>query len=140
MGRTCCVQKLFCTFRTISVHNMSSPCSAKRRASDKDLPVNFFNPLWKQTLDSRLSASHVWLSFGMITRCSLARTRTRFWLELDFQMAHWAHNFFIKLLLIYYQSKSSTYWYSSSKICNLGIIIGTCLPSIHCKLWAIWKL
>ena len=36
MGRTCCVQKLF---RTISVHNMFSPCSAKRRASDKDLPV-----------------------------------------------------------------------------------------------------
>ena len=37
MGRTCCVQKLFLTFRTISVHNMFSPCSAKRRASDKDL-------------------------------------------------------------------------------------------------------
>ena len=40
MGRTCCVQKLFLTFRTISVHNMLSPCSSKRRASDKDLPVN----------------------------------------------------------------------------------------------------
>jgi hypothetical protein len=39
MGRTCCVQKLFLTFRTISVPNMFSPCSAKRRASDKDLPV-----------------------------------------------------------------------------------------------------
>ena len=39
MGRTCCVQKLFLTFRTISVHNMFSPCSPKRRASDKDLPV-----------------------------------------------------------------------------------------------------
>ena len=39
MGRTCCVQKLFLTFRTIFVHNMFSPCSAKRRASDKDLPV-----------------------------------------------------------------------------------------------------
>jgi hypothetical protein len=40
-GRTCCVQRLFLTFRTIFVHNnMSSPCSAKRRASDKDLPVN----------------------------------------------------------------------------------------------------
>jgi hypothetical protein len=25
--------------RTISVHNMLSPCSAKRRASEKDLPV-----------------------------------------------------------------------------------------------------
>ena len=33
------VQKLFLTFRTILVHNMFSPCSAKRRASDKDLPV-----------------------------------------------------------------------------------------------------
>ena len=30
LGRTCYVQKLFPTFRT---------CSAKRRASDKDLPV-----------------------------------------------------------------------------------------------------
>ena len=40
LGRTCCVQKLFLTFRTIFVHNMFSPCSAKRRASDKDLPVN----------------------------------------------------------------------------------------------------
>ena len=39
-GRTCCVQKLFLTFRTISVHNMFSPCSAKRRASDKDLPLS----------------------------------------------------------------------------------------------------
>ena len=39
LGRTCCVQKLFLTFRTILVHNMFSPCSAKRRASDKDLPV-----------------------------------------------------------------------------------------------------
>ena len=37
-GRTCCVQKLFLTFRTIYVH-MCSPCSAKIRASDKDLPV-----------------------------------------------------------------------------------------------------
>ena len=39
LGRTCCVQKLFLTFRTIFVHNMFSPCSAKRRSSDKDLPV-----------------------------------------------------------------------------------------------------
>ena len=39
LRRTCCVQKLFLTFRTIFVHNMSSPCSAKRRAPDKDLPV-----------------------------------------------------------------------------------------------------
>ena len=39
LGITCCVQKLFLTFRTIFVRNMFSPCSAKRRASDKDLPV-----------------------------------------------------------------------------------------------------
>ena len=38
LGRTCCVQKLFLTFRTIFVH-MFSPCSAKRKASDKDLSV-----------------------------------------------------------------------------------------------------
>ena len=40
LGRTCCVQKLFLTFRTIFVPNMFSPCSAKRRASEKDLPVH----------------------------------------------------------------------------------------------------
>ena len=39
MGRTCCAQKLFLTFRTISVHKMFSPYSEKIRASDKDLPV-----------------------------------------------------------------------------------------------------
>ena len=39
LGRTCCVQKLFLSFRTIFVHNMFSPCSAKSRAFDKDLPV-----------------------------------------------------------------------------------------------------
>ena len=47
LGRTCCVQKLFLTFRTIFVHNLLSQCSAKRRASDKDLPVlqkNFTEP------------------------------------------------------------------------------------------------
>ena len=65
LGRTCCVQKLFLTFRTIFVHNMFSPCSelgifmywtcnsmnhllsycglvdAKIIASDKDLPVQW---------------------------------------------------------------------------------------------------
>ena len=39
MGRTCCVQKLFLTFRTIYVHNMFSPCSTNIRAPDKDLHV-----------------------------------------------------------------------------------------------------
>ena len=35
LGRTFCLQKLFLTFRTIFVNNMF----CKRRASDKDLPV-----------------------------------------------------------------------------------------------------
>ena len=39
LGGTFCIQKWFLTFRTNFVHNMFSPCSAKRRASDKDLPV-----------------------------------------------------------------------------------------------------
>ena len=39
LERSCCVQKFFLTFRTIFVFNMFSPCSVKRRASDKDLPV-----------------------------------------------------------------------------------------------------
>ena len=46
LGRTCCVQKLFLTFSTIFVHNMFSPCSAKRRASDKDLPVGYLRMLF----------------------------------------------------------------------------------------------
>ena len=49
LGRTFCIQKLFLTFRTIFVHNMFSLCSAKRRASDKDLLV-----LKKSTIDSFL--------------------------------------------------------------------------------------
>ena len=40
LGRTCCVSEImFLIFRTILVHNMFPPCSAKRKASDKDLPV-----------------------------------------------------------------------------------------------------
>ena len=42
LGRTYCVQTSFLTFRAIFVHNMFSPCSSKRRASDKDLPVQEF--------------------------------------------------------------------------------------------------
>jgi hypothetical protein len=33
------------TFRTIFVHNIFSPCSANRRASDKDLPVKAALPI-----------------------------------------------------------------------------------------------
>ena len=42
LGRACCIQKLFLTFRTTFVHNIFFLCSAKRRASVKDLPV----PKW----------------------------------------------------------------------------------------------
>ena len=35
LGRTCCVQKLFLTFRTIFVHNIFSPCSAKKELLTK---------------------------------------------------------------------------------------------------------
>ena len=55
--RTDCVQKLFLSFRTIFVRNMFSPCSAKRRASDKDLPVCFwihFAPYFRDYLISSL--------------------------------------------------------------------------------------
>ena len=50
LGRTCCVQKLFQTFRTIFVHNMFFPCLAKRRASDKDLPVQVGTGLSKEAM------------------------------------------------------------------------------------------
>ena len=51
MGRTCCEQKLFLTFRTISVHNMFSPSSEKRRYSDKDLLVNSVQNLGQKGKD-----------------------------------------------------------------------------------------
>ena len=40
--RTCCVNKLFLTFRTIFVHNMFSPCSAKRKLLKKIYLYNEF--------------------------------------------------------------------------------------------------
>ena len=52
LGIKCCVQKLFLTFRKIFVHNMFSPCSAKRRASDKDLLVHTRCGLQLQCLDA----------------------------------------------------------------------------------------
>jgi hypothetical protein len=54
LGKTCCVQKLFLTFRTIFVHNMFSPCSVKRRASDKDLPVLSSQRSYQRWLDKRI--------------------------------------------------------------------------------------
>jgi len=60
LERTCCVQKLFPTFRTIFVHNMFSPCSAKRRASDKDLPVQ---RLWNHRSTSNSTVSWVSLYY-----------------------------------------------------------------------------
>ena len=47
LRRTCCVRQLFLTFRTILCTLQVSSCSAKRRASDKDLPVTGF----KKALD-----------------------------------------------------------------------------------------
>ena len=85
LGRTCCVQKSFLTFRTIFVLNMFSQYNAKRRASDKDLPVkcnskNIFysfcrgtkeshaNSKASQKLASRLLASAVYLIGHLIHR------------------------------------------------------------------------
>ena len=47
LGTTCCVQKLFLIFRTF-LCTSSPPCSAKRRASEKDLPVSEDWGLWRQ--------------------------------------------------------------------------------------------
>ena len=81
MGRTCCVQKLFWMSKTISVHNMFSPCSelgifmywtcnsmnnlssyfglvyAKIRASDKDLPVCISLDHWRNKVNVLLNAT-----------------------------------------------------------------------------------
>ena len=57
LGRTCCVQKLFQTFRTIFVLTQHVlPISAKRRASDKDLPVlNIFATSLPKTTKNQAS-------------------------------------------------------------------------------------
>ena len=71
MGRTCCVLKLFLTFRTIHLHNMFSQCSAKIRASDKDLPVwkgIFIFYILEQINDSR---------------CNVYK-KSRDWIRIDF--------------------------------------------------------
>ena len=64
LGRTCCVQKLFLTFRTIFVHNMFSPCSAKIRTSDKDLPVK------KKCI--KIFKKHYLLDYLLFTRWSIS--------------------------------------------------------------------
>ena len=73
LGRTCCVQKLLLTFRKFFVHDMFSPCSAKRRASDKDLPVRglrFLAPLaWASlVLTLPLACWFCWYWFGPWTQ------------------------------------------------------------------------
>ena len=42
-GKNMLCAEIITALRTIFVHNMFSPCSAKRRASDKDLPVTIGN-------------------------------------------------------------------------------------------------
>jgi hypothetical protein len=67
LGRTCCVQKLFLTFRTIFVRNMFVLCSAKRRASDKDLPIQVFYPVDITKVYSFLYQCYAqkWMDFRM---------------------------------------------------------------------------
>ena len=87
LGRTCCVQKLFLTLRTISVHNMFSPCSelaifmywarnsmnnllsycglvdTKIRASDKDLPLkNSTKSITKRGNQTKSNFSTLWFA------------------------------------------------------------------------------
>ena len=63
LERKFCGQKLFLTFRSIFVHNMFSPCSAKRRASDKDLPVMTRLFLWfVHPQFTRFYLCNLWLS------------------------------------------------------------------------------
>ena len=82
LGRTRCVQKLFLTFRTIYVHNRFSPCSVKRRASDKDLPVT-----WHCNKSWMLPNYTMWRSKILIfaSFCNLV-TKLQFCLSLDSNM------------------------------------------------------
>ena len=75
LGRTCCVQKLF------------SPCSAKRRASDKDLPVpNMFSPFSakRRTSDKDLPSISETKTKGVnswIRKCSKVKILPKKWVQ-----------------------------------------------------------
>ena len=79
MGRRCCVQKLILTFRTIYVHNMFSSCSAKRRAFDKDLPVQCV----QNWFVASLAVSDLMLGI-LVMPFSLSQEVVGYWLFGDF--------------------------------------------------------
>ena len=111
LWRSCCVQKLFLTFRTIFVHNMFSQCSelgifpywtcnsmnnmssycglldAKIRASDKDLPVQRYLDTGK----GNSYATYGSKTFGWIWRVGIFY-QTGWWFFMRWKW-DWTRNF-----------------------------------------------
>ena len=77
MGRTCCVQKLFLKFRTIYVHNMFSPCSAKSKSfwQSKGILVKIIKKSQPLQYDRLYILFYIWESrtqhFVKISACNL---------------------------------------------------------------------
>ena len=59
LGKTCCVQKFFLTFRTIFVHNMFSPCS-KKKSFWQRFTCNAFHFFVHSVLKSSFVFLNVW--------------------------------------------------------------------------------
>ena len=98
LGRTCCVQKMFLTFRTIFVHNMFSPCPAKRRDSDKDLPVLTIytsNVFTSYTAATTLKNSHNFVA--IIVNTAECKSHARFPHSLGFRQSQLCMNWSVIL-------------------------------------------
>ena len=73
----------YLSFKTIFVHNMFSPCSAKRRASDKDLPVQIclFLGLWHY-FKGLMEVIHWKISMALAELSKQIRLQTQLFVDL----------------------------------------------------------
>ena len=81
-GKNMLCTEIITVFRTIFVHNMFSPWSAKRRASDKDLPVTFFCCFLQQDGSSKLfvnTAKHDFRTGRHNLQIVMCVRKLRFW-------------------------------------------------------------
>ena len=125
LGRTCCVQKLFLTFRTIFVHNMFSPCSAKRRVSDKDLPVPLplsVNTLYVSPLQS-LRRPYVYED--AMPQLNLLKAHVKLWQGHSTNCEQCLFKFWITMCYVWYsayvhmQHKKYQFFYVKTRTVNL---------------------
>ena len=119
MGRTCCVQRLFLTFRTIYVHSMFSPCSAKRRASDILLYISIKFSHHKQSENGRdlISTSPTFAAHFTTNRDSICTARDFLYLGVNLFNDQQGNQFIIILQGIY----------------KLVDFVGKCLMKLYSK-------